>query len=131
MGRTRRKVSIPAAPPPSMPPRRVAMFLGLGLVALAISAIATLVGLEIQGEARQDIEGTTDRASFGLVQTGQPRPVVIDLLGSAPRAAEAAPLGTSSPRCVVYDRRSGRPGLFRICFENGVVVSKSRVGWPT
>ncbi len=114
-----------------MPPVRVAFFLVLGLVVLAISAIATIVGLELQGEARHGVEGTTDRLSYSRVHTGQPQAEVIDLLGSRPRAAEAVPLGTSSPSCFVYDRRSGRPGHYRFCFENGVVVSKSKADWPT
>lgn len=122
----------PALPPPyrARAPRRWTLPLAIGLVGLAVCAIAALASLELGGGTAVGADGITDRVAYSLVRPGQTQAQVVDLLGARPRAVESAPLGQGRTRCYVYERRSGGPGHYRFCFDGGVLVSKSRVGWP-
>ena len=122
------KIVPPSSRAPSGP--RWPLALSVGLLALAVCAIGALASLELGGGAAVAAEGTTDRLAYSLVRPGQTQAQVVDLLGSRPRAVESAPLGEGRTRCYVYERRSGRPGHYRFCFDRGVMVSKARVGWP-
>ena len=106
--------------------------MSLGLLVVIVSGVAVIASRGIGGVEPTSTTGTTDRLAYSLVRPGQTRAQVVDVLGSPPRAVESVPLGgaRTRPRCYVYDRRSGRPGHYRFCFEGGRMVSKSRVGWP-
>jgi hypothetical protein len=104
----------------------------LALLVVIVSVVAVMASREIRGVEPASTTGTTDPIAYSLVRPGQTRAQVVDVLGSPPRAVESVPLGgaRTRPRCYVYDRRSGLPGHYRFCFKGGLMVSKSRVGWP-
>lgn len=122
------KIAPPSSRAPSRPRRP--LLLAAGLLALTVCVIGALASLEIGGGAAADTDGRIDRLAYSLVRPGQTQAQVLDLLGSPPRAVESVPLGEGRPRCYVYERRSGRPGHYRFCFDGGLMVSKSRIGWP-
>ena len=94
--------------------------------------VTVVVGVEIAREVDRDLEGTTNAGAYAQVMTGQAEAEVVSLLGAVPRAVEAAPFGAvHAPRCYVWGRRSGRPGQYRVCFQDGVMVEKERVAFPT
>ena len=131
-------VKRPVRRPPTLPPAhrarrrsRWALPLAIGLVGLVVCGIAALASLQLGGGTAVGADGATDRLAYSLVRPGQSQAQVIDLLGARPRAVESAPLGEGRRRCYVYERRSGRSGHYRFCFEAGVLVSKSRVDWPS
>jgi hypothetical protein len=71
--------------------------------------------------------GLTNRQAVQAIPAGANAAFVRTKLGR-PRSVEAAPLQPNRLVCWIYGRRSGRPGVYRLCFRGGALEAVVRPG---
>lgn len=104
----------------------------LAIAAVAAAAGAVAAVLATTGGLADDVpvpprptEGTTTREIYSRVRPGASRDAVIALAGSPPARTHTIVRSGVSLDCIVYLRRSGRPGHYRFCFRGGSLWTKS------
>jgi hypothetical protein len=104
----------------------------IAVVAVAVAAGAVAGVLATTGGFAEDAapparaaEGTTTREVYSRVHAGASRAAVIALVGSQPVRSRRTVRDGVRLECIVYQRRSGRPGQYRFCFRSGYLWSKS------
>lgn len=99
-------------------------------VTVAAGAIAALLATTggFAGGASpppRSVEGTTNREIYSRVRAGQTREAVIGMVGSAPARTRRIVRRDIPLECLVYRRRSTRPGMYQFCFRRGYLWTKS------
>jgi hypothetical protein len=104
----------------------------IAVVAAAVAAGAVAAVLATTGGFARDAdppprpaEGTANREIYSRVHAGASRASVIALAGSPPVRSRRIVRDGIRLDCIVYDRRSGRPGRYRFCFRGGYLWTKS------
>lgn len=104
----------------------------LAIVAVAGAAGAVAAVLATTGGLADDApdpprptEGTTTREIYSRVRPGAARDAVIALAGSPPARTRTIVRNGVRLDCIVYLRRSGRPGRYQFCFRGGSLWTKS------
>lgn len=119
--------------------RGPALALALALAAVVVAATLAVAFLSEDGVSgvKDELsappvvaENTTDRATFSLVNQPASRADVVALIGARPADSRRVVEDEVPLECIVYGRRSGKPGEYRFCFRNGYLWTKSAPPLP-